>query len=205
MRPLTLHVLRIALRQARLWRSQGMSLGIAVNLSARSLLEPTLVDDVVRLLREASVSPKTLTLEITESDILEDPMHAVEVLRRLEEHGIHRSVDDFGTGYSSLSYLNRLPVDEMKIDRSFVQGMSTDADAAAIVGAVVDLGRRLGKRTVAEGVETEQHWQQLVALGCDIAQGFLMGRPLEGDQLVAWARAWTAPAPVRALRPLQQA
>jgi diguanylate cyclase len=96
-------------------------------------------------------------------------------------------------------------VDELKIDRSFVQGMSNDPDAAAIVGAVVDLGRRLGKRTVAEGVETEQHWHELTALGCDVAQGYLMSRPLDADQIVGWARAWTAPTTVRSLRPLQQA
>jgi diguanylate cyclase (GGDEF)-like protein len=205
MRPLTTHVLRTALRQARLWRSEGFDLGMAVNLSARSLLDPTLVEDVVRLLREAGVSPRKLTLEITESDILEDPLHATAVLRRLEEHGIHRSVDDFGTGYSSLSYLNRLPVDEMKIDKSFVFGMTGDPDSAAIVGAVVDLGRRLGKRVVAEGVETEQHWYSLAALGCDIAQGFLLSRPLEGAHFAAWARGWRPPSSGTLLRPREQA
>ena len=204
MRPLTLHVLHTALSQARVWRGQGLELGVAVNLSARSLLDPTLVDDVLAALAEYGMQAHLLTLEITESDILEDPLHATNVLRRLQELGIHRSVDDFGTGYSSLSYLNQLPVDEMKIDRSFVVAMPTDPDALAIVGAVVDLGRRLRKRIVAEGVETEQHWHQLRALGCDVAQGYLLSRPIDGDQIVPWARAYRPLAPERTeLRSLQ--
>jgi len=190
MRPLTLHVLGTAVQQCAAWHAAGLDLGVAVNLSTRSLNDPALVDDVVGLLTRYGLPAHLLTLEITESDILNEPERAIAVLDRLARLGVHRSVDDFGTGYSSLSYLNRLPVDEMKIDRSFVQAMRASDSAASIVATVADLGRRLGKRIVAEGVEDQWTWDALRDLGCDIAQGYLLSRPLPAEQLTAWLRAW---------------
>ncbi len=196
MRPLTLHVLETAIRQGAAWHAAGLDLGVAVNLSARGLADPALVDDVVRLLGAHGLPPASLTLEITESDILDEPERAIAVLDQLARLGIHRSVDDFGTGYSSLSYLNRLPVDEIKIDKSFVQAMRSSRSGGAIVTTVADLGRRLGKRVVAEGVEDAETWDALRDLGCDIAQGYFLSPPLPAEQLTAWLRAWTGrPAP----------
>jgi diguanylate cyclase (GGDEF)-like protein len=187
--PLTLFVLNEALRQCRTWKLEGLDLCVGVNLSARNLLDVHLPDTVGQLLARWEVPPSLLELEITESTILADPIRTMHVLSRLSDMGVRLAIDDFGTGYSSLAYLKRLPVDELKIDRSFVQGMDSDENDAVIVRSTIDLGRNLGLRVVAEGVETAEAWRQLVALGCDVAQGYYLSRPVPAVELAAWLRA----------------
>jgi diguanylate cyclase (GGDEF)-like protein len=191
---LSAYVLDVALRQLRGWLDAGIELGVAVNLSARNLLEADLPDQVAELLLANRVPPHRLILEITESTIMADPARAFEVLTRLSEMGIRLSIDDFGVGYSSLSYLKRLPVDEIKIDRSFVAQMADDEDDAFIVRSTIDLGRNLGLNVVAEGVETEAVWDELGELGCDYAQGWFLGRPMPASELADWMRTHGAQA-----------
>jgi diguanylate cyclase (GGDEF)-like protein len=196
-RPLTLYVLGAALEQCRAWQDQGLPVGVAVNLSARSLPEPTLVDDVARLLGAVDVPPDLLTLEITEGHIMSDPDRAIGVLRSLRGLGVHLAIDDFGTGYSSLAYLKRLPVDEVKLDRSFVMHMTSDPDDAAIVRSTVELARNLGLRIVAEGVEDQATWDLLAAMGCDLGQGYHLARPMPAGDVTRWIRAGTQSGPPR--------
>jgi diguanylate cyclase (GGDEF)-like protein len=187
--PLTFFVLNEAIRQCRTWQLEGVDLSVGVNLSARNLLDVHLPDTVGELLGRWEVPPSLLELEITESTILADPIRAMHVLSRLSGMGVRLAIDDFGTGYSSLAYLKRLPVDELKIDKSFVQGMEENENDAVIVRSTIDLGRNLGLRVVAEGVETAEAWSRLVALGCDVAQGYYLSRPVPAAELAAWLRA----------------
>ena len=187
--PLTFFVLNEAVRQCRTWQLEGLDLCVGVNLSARNLLDVHLPDTVGELLTRWEVPPSLLELEITESTILADPIRAMHVLSRLSGMGVRLAIDDFGTGYSSLAYLKRLPVDELKIDKSFVQGMEDDENDAVIVRSTIDLGRNLGLRVVAEGVESAEAWRQLVGLGCDVAQGYYLSRPVPASELAAWLRA----------------
>ena len=180
------YVLDMALRQLRGWLDVGLDLGVAVNLSARNLLEADLPEQIASLLIARRVPAERLVLEITESTIMADPARALDVLTRLSEMGVRLSIDDFGVGYSSLSYLKRLPVDEIKIDRSFVAQMDADDDDAFIVRSTIDLGRNLGLNVVAEGVETEAVWDELNELGCHYAQGWFLGRPMPANELAAW-------------------
>jgi diguanylate cyclase (GGDEF)-like protein len=196
MRPLTLWVLDHALAQSRAWREQGLELRVAVNLAVPSLLDAQLGDDVARLLAKHDVPAHLLELEITESSIMTDPQRAIAKLEELSAMGVRLAIDDFGTGYSSLSYLKSLPVDELKIDKSFVMNMQASADDGVIVRSTIDLGRNLGLAVVAEGVETEDAFAQLQDLGCDEAQGFLMSRPVPAEDLTAWLADWTVQAPV---------
>ena len=184
-RELTLRVLDEALRQQRAWRDDGIDVRVAVNLSARDLYDLTLPATTARLLATHNVPPTALELEITESVIVADPMRARAILNRLSEMGIVLAIDDYGTGYSSLGYLKRLPIDEMKIDRSFVMQMADDRNDAAIVRSTVELGRNLGLRVVAEGVETAAAWAHLKALGCDFAQGYYLSRPVPAAEIAA--------------------
>ena len=198
--PLTMFVLDEALRQCRTWALQGMELCVAVNLSTRNLLDVHLPDTVGELLARWEVPARLLELEITESTILADPVRAMEILSRLDEMGIRLAIDDFGTGYSSLAYLKRLPVDELKIDKSFILGMEESENDAVIVRSTIDLGRNLGLRVVAEGVETAKAWNRLLSLGCDIAQGYYLSRPVPADQLSEWLRERAAKPRERRLR-----
>jgi diguanylate cyclase (GGDEF)-like protein len=184
-KPMTMHVLDGALRECDRWRRAGLEIRVAVNLSVRSLLDRQLPDDVAGLLARWDVPPKLLELEITESTIMADPRRSREVLYRLSEMGIGLSVDDFGTGYSSLGYLKRLPVDELKVDRSFVAAMATDPQDRMIVESTIALARNLGLRIVAEGVETEEVRDELARLGCHLGQGYLFGPPIDGDAVLA--------------------
>ncbi len=184
-RELTLRVLDEALRQQRKWRDDGIELRVAVNLSARDLYDLTLPATVAELLATHGVPATGLELEITESVIVADPMRARAILNRLSEMGILLAVDDYGTGYSSLGYLKRLPIDEMKIDRSFVMQMTDDRNDAAIVRSTVELGRNLGLKVVAEGVETAAAWAHLKALGCNFAQGYYLSRPVPAAEIAA--------------------
>jgi diguanylate cyclase (GGDEF)-like protein len=187
--PLTTRVLDASLAAVAGWRAQGLELGVSVNLSTRSLHDADIVDEVARLLRRHQVPAALLTLEITEGSFLADPVRAIALLHQLRELGVRLSVDDFGTGYSSLSYLKRLPEHEVKIDRSFVIGLRDKTDDAAIVRAIVDLGRHLGLQVVAEGVEDQVTWDLLAEMGCDLVQGWHLARPMPLADLLPWLRA----------------
>jgi EAL domain-containing protein (putative c-di-GMP-specific phosphodiesterase class I) len=193
-RPLTLEVLRQAIAQCAEWRSAGRDLRVAVNLSARNLLDVQLPDEVAELLARHRLPASSLELEVTESTLMSDPLRARGVMARLSEMGIALAIDDFGTGYSSLALLRQLPVDTLKVDRSFVMHMDTQDDDAMIVRSTIGLAHSLGLRTVAEGVETEGVLEELRALGCDMLQGFHLSRPLPADQLERWLGEcrWTA-------------
>ncbi len=187
-KPLTALVLDAALGQCRRWHEDGFELTVAVNLSVRNLLDPDLPQSIGDLLRKWELPPARLMLEITEGTIVTEQVRALDVLTRLEAMGIGLAIDDFGTGYSSLAYLKDLPVRELKIDRSFVNNMTEEGSDAFIVRSTIDLGRNLGLRVVAEGVETADAWSQLVRLGCDVAQGYYLGRPVAADELTRWLR-----------------
>jgi diguanylate cyclase (GGDEF)-like protein/PAS domain S-box-containing protein len=187
MKPLTLYVIDEALCQCRAWRRAGLTLGVAVNVSIRNLLDADFPDQVKRLLTKRRVRPVLLKLEITESTVLSDPVRTKRVLDKLSAMGVAFAIDDFGTGYSSLSYLSQLPVNEIKIDRSFVINMAgCDTNHAAIVRSTIDLGRNLGLQVVAEGVETQQAWDELAKLGCTLAQGYYLSRPVPAEALTQW-------------------
>ena len=188
-RPLTMHVLEGALAQVGDWRRSGLDLSVAVNLSVRNLLDRSLPDDVAALLERWDVPATALELELTESTIMADPARAREILEALHDLGVGLSIDDFGTGYSSLGKLKQLPVDEIKIDRSFVTGMARDRSDATIVRSTIDLARNLGLRVVAEGIEDMEVRNELAELGCDLGQGYLFSEPLSGDALHGWALA----------------
>jgi diguanylate cyclase (GGDEF)-like protein len=185
-------VLRTACRQVLAWQQEGLGgLRVAVNVSAGRFQSPTLVADIERVLAETGIAPSSLELEITETAAMQDPEASLEVLSRLGALGVRLAIDDFGTGHSSLSYLRTLPIDTVKLDRSFVIDLERDADDAAIVGALVDLAHGLGLEVVAEGVETPGQLAALVGLGCDRAQGYLLARPLsaaEAAQLIGERR-----------------
>jgi len=191
-RPLTLHVLRTALAQWRAWQEVGVELNVAVNLSAQDLLDPRFPDEIGRVLTELGVPPGALQLEITESSVMADPALSQRVVGQLHDMGIRFALDDFGTGYSSLAVLRRLPVDEIKIDKSFVMGMAVEQNDAAIVRSIIDLSHHLHLEVVAEGVESASVGRQLAALGCDLAQGFDISRPVSPQDLTAWLRQWRA-------------
>lgn len=193
--PLTEFVLDRSLQQCRSWLDRGLTLSVAVNLSVRNLADTAFPSRVADALMRHRVSPALLALELTESAMMSDPERALPVLRGLHALGVRIAVDDFGTGYSSLAYLRRLPVDEVKIDKSFVLGLASDLGDLAVVRAIVDLGHSLGLVVVAEGVEQDATQDQLVEMGCDVAQGFLISRPLEADRLDAWLSAQTVSAP----------
>jgi diguanylate cyclase (GGDEF)-like protein/PAS domain S-box-containing protein len=186
-RPLSRWVLGAALRQYAEWHAAGLSIPIALNLSAHDLHDPTLPDLVTELRHKWEVPDGALRLEITESSLMADPARAREVLARLRAAGVQIAIDDFGTGYSSLAYLKDLTVDELKIDRSFVHDMSAEAGARAIVRSIIDLSDDLGLRVVAEGVEDQATWEALAALGCDVAQGYYFAPPLEAADVAGWA------------------
>lgn len=192
--PLTRRVLRTALRRGQAWLDDGIAISVAVNLSTVSLIEPGFVDDVAETLREHAFPAELLIFEITEGRVVGEAL-ALPALEQLHGLGVRLSVDDFGTGYSSLSYLPRLPVDEVKIDKSFVKDMSTDRGTNLIVGSIIELSHGMGFRVVAEGVEDEVSRQLLTDMRCDFLQGYLISRPLTERNLLAWLAAGTAAAP----------
>jgi diguanylate cyclase (GGDEF)-like protein len=176
-------VLAAALRQCGAWREAGLDLHVAVNLTVPDLLDLDLPGVIGKLLDETGVRPDQLELEITESTILADPFRVRQVLEGLNEMGLRLAIDDFGTGYSSLAYLRRLPVQTIKIDRSFVMDMCENASDATIVRSTIDLGRNLGLEVVAEGVESQEAWNALRAQGCTLAQGYFVSKPLPAEEL----------------------
>ncbi|MFN8050943.1 MAG: EAL domain-containing protein [Acidimicrobiales bacterium] len=179
---LTQFVIRAAVADCARLREIGHSLPVAINLSVRNLYSPDLVEGILTSLAAHSLPSELLRVELTESEIMDDPAIAMQVLQRLRSEGVQVSIDDFGTGYSSLSYLRDLPIDEIKIDRSFVADI-TDGDDV-VVRSIIDLGHALGVLVAGEGVETVQQWEHLRRLGCDVAQGYLISRPLAFETLV---------------------
>jgi EAL domain-containing protein (putative c-di-GMP-specific phosphodiesterase class I) len=161
---------------------------VAVNVSVQNLDDPRLAASVAELLDRYGVPPRDLIVEITETSVLVDPARATEVLGRLRTLGVRVAIDDFGAGQSALGYLKQLPADELKIDRSFIRDLQHNDRDAAIVRAAIELGHSLGLSVVAEGVEDEVTWDQLASLGCDVAQGYFMARPLTADDLETWLR-----------------
>jgi diguanylate cyclase (GGDEF)-like protein len=185
-RPLTLFVLDEALAALSRWRTAGHTLRMSVNLSARSLLQPTLVEDVAALLRRHNILDGALCLEVTESSIMADPRRTAATLEALRNLGVTIAIDDFGTGHSSLAYIKRLPVGEIKVDKSFVLSMLANHTDATIVGAVVNLGTNLGISVVAEGVENDETCVRLQEMGCPAAQGYLFARPMADADVLTW-------------------
>jgi diguanylate cyclase (GGDEF)-like protein len=185
---LTAYVLEQAVCQARQWLSAGLSVPIAVNLSPRCLLDVDLVELVRGLLDEHRLPAELLRLEMTETAVMTNPALAMSTLTGLHEMGIRLSIDDYGTGYSSMAYLNRLPVDELKVDRSFVLNMLDNDNDAVLVRSAIDLGHNLGLTVVAEGVEKAEHVAALRDFGCDVAQGYHYARPMPPGEVTAWLR-----------------
>jgi EAL domain-containing protein (putative c-di-GMP-specific phosphodiesterase class I) len=165
---------------------QGHRLDMSVNVSVRNLLEPDLTDAVARILAQHGMPGRRLTLELTESHLMADTERTENVLRELAGLGVRLSIDDFGTGYSSLAYLRHMPVAEVKIDRSFVAGVTVDANQSAIVEAIIQLAHTLQLEVVAEGIEDEAAQRHLAGLGCDLVQGYHLGRPMPLAQLTTW-------------------
>ena len=186
---LTDHVLRVALRECSSWHAAGHEISVSVNVSVRSIYEDGFVDSVARALRETGVAGRLLTVEVTESMMLTDPARAEAVLAQLHEIGVRIAIDDFGTGYSSLAYLKRLPVDALKIDRSFVANVAHDDDDLVIVRSTVDLARSLGLQSVAEGVGDGDTLRVLASIDCDLVQGYHLSGPLPSDRFLAWLDA----------------
>jgi diguanylate cyclase len=177
------------LRQCRAWKDRGLHIPIAINESMRNLYDSELPEYMAKLLASYDLEPSDLTIEITESMIMADPTRAMEVVSGLAQLGIALSIDDFGTGYSSLAYLKRLPVSEIKVDKSFVLDMVEDENDAAIVRSTIDLAHNLSLTVVAEGVETEAMWNALAELGCDVAQGYYLAKPMPAEGLERWLEA----------------
>ncbi len=201
--PLTHWVLKAALAQLVALHQQGHLLNMAVNLSARNLHDMELPASVRHLLTESGIDPKYLTLEITESAVMSNPSDGLVILTELDQMGVTLAIDDFGTGYSSLAYLKRLPVDELKIDKSFVMEMEANENDAVIVRSTIDLAHNLGLKVTAEGVETQAAWDTLSQLGCDQSQGYFMGRPMSVENLDQWlsgsARSTLAASAIRTM------
>jgi EAL domain-containing protein (putative c-di-GMP-specific phosphodiesterase class I) len=203
---LTLGVLDDALETCRLLRDAGHALTVAVNLSVRVLSDLELPSRVAARLGHWGLPPDALTLEVTETSIMTDPVRTLHVLGLLRDLGVVLAIDDFGTGYSSLSYLKRLEAHELKIDKSFITSMSHNSNDAVIVRSTIELGHNLGLRLVAEGVEDEQTVNLLAALGCDVVQGYVLSPPLPREALQRWlvergaSRAAVAPSRLAPLR-----
>ena len=192
-RELTRWVIAESVRAWSRLQAQGLALRISVNLSTRDLMDPELANKIAQVLAAHEATPGSLGLEITESAIMDDPQQALDTLNQLHGMGFKLSIDDFGTGYSSLAYLKGLPVDELKIDKSFVMAMETDIGNAKIVRSTIELAHNMGLTVVAEGVETAKAWKLLAELGCDEGQGYFIAKPMPEMQFLAWLTAWEAP------------
>jgi len=186
--PLTQWVANEAFRNQCRWRKQGIDLLISINLAAPNLQDIMLPDDLERLAKDVNISPSGIVLEITERMLMADPRRSIRALTRLKDMGFKLSIDDFGTGYSSLAYLKDMPVDELKIDISFVEGITKNEKKLMIVRTIIDLAHNLGCKVIAEGVESDEQWQLLKELSCDIVQGFLISHPVSSGNLVQWLK-----------------
>jgi len=184
--PFTEWGLNAAFRQCALCRKNWDCLSIAVNLSAQTLRHPEIVDMIARTIDIWGVDPRQVVLEVTESAMIQDPEQGLQILRHLDALGVRISIDDFGTGYSSLAYLKSLPVQELKIDKSFVMNLSKSPDNEKIVRTIIDLGHNFDLKIVAEGVEDRETYRRLVELGCDQAQGYHMARSMPVEDMKTW-------------------
>ena len=188
--PIGLWALRTACEQSRRWSDEGLGdVKVAVNLSARQFRQADLIERIRDTVTDTALLPEHLEIELTESTVMDDAEQAIRVMKRLRDMGIRISVDDFGTGYSSLSYLKKLPLNALKIDRSFITDVVTDADDAAIVNTIISLGRILRLEVVAEGIETEQQLMFLQDHGCTVGQGYYFAFPLSAADFAEWMRA----------------
>ncbi|WP_419761529.1 EAL domain-containing protein [Aeromonas jandaei] len=187
---LTEIIINKSLRDGHLWEETGLSLNLSMNLSTTSLIEGDLCNSLIAQCQRWSINPELITLEVTESSFVQDVGKSLEVLTRLRMHGFGLSIDDFGTGYSSMQQLALLPFTELKLDRSFVDRCYADPSRLAIIESSIELARKLGLKSVAEGVEDELTWQQLAKLGCDVCQGFFSARPMPRSELQEWHRTW---------------
>ena len=194
MAPLTATVLRQSLTACKGWQRRGGRIGVAVNVSAETVLDPSFVTQIAAIITAVGIDPELLTLELTEGVVVEDPILAAVRMHELRNFGVNLSVDDFGTGYSSLTYLKGLPVNEVKIDKGFIDDIVADQGDRAVVRAVVDIAHTLGMRVVAEGIEQEDQQQVLAALGVDEMQGYLHARPMAAVDMSAWLRRHEAVA-----------
>jgi len=185
-KPLTDWIIDRMLKQCRAWHDAGAPVHVAVNVSAKSLQEQTLPVKFQAALDKWNIDPRFVKVEITESSIMADPAHALAITSMLQSMGIRISLDDFGTGFSSLTNLRQLPIDELKIDKSFVMGMTASEADTTIVRTMVDLAHNLGKQVCAEGVEDELTWRRLGEMGCDLAQGYWISKPLPAEDFLAW-------------------
>ncbi len=181
-----------AARYAAIWQKQGLDIPLAVNLSARDLIDMELPNKLKQILDVHQLLAHSISLEITESSIMDDPERALDTVQRIAKMGIQLSIDDFGTGYSSLAYLKRLPVNELKIDRSFVMNIERDQSDVTIVKSTIELGHNLGLKVVAEGIENQKVWDILKLMGCDYGQGYFMSKPMAADKLIDWTTQWAA-------------
>lgn len=188
--PLTRWVLASAFSQCHAWHDAGLDLALSINLSAQDLQDPGLIACIKDLFASWAVPHELIQFELTESALMEDPGSALETLNALKALDVELLIDDFGTGYSSLSYLQRLPVDSIKIDQSFVMPMIVSRDSAVIVRSTIELGHNLGLQVIAEGVESRAVWERLAELGCDVAQGYLLAKPMPATRFAAWEHAW---------------
>lgn len=188
--PVTNWMLEAVFRQCHAWHEAGQQQALAINLSAHDLYDADMVDRIRDLFSTWGIGPEMIQFELTESGLMHDPVAALETLVRLKRLGVQLFVDDYGTGYSSLSYLQKLPVDAIKIDQSFVKPMAADCDSSVIVSSTIELGHKLGLTVVAEGVETQDVWNRLADMGCDVAQGYLISRPMPAEDFIEWARRW---------------
>ena len=191
---LTRWVLKEAAAQARVWQRQGLDLRIAINLSAKNLQSDELADHLARRVSAGRYGGAKLVVEVTESAIMADELRAQDILRRLLDHDVEVAIDDFGTGYSSFARLRELPVSELKIDKSFVKRMGRSKADHLIVASIIELGHKLGLKVVAEGVETASSWNALAHLQCDVAQGYLLSRPMPAHHILPWCKSFVAPA-----------
>lgn len=187
-KPLSQWVIDTTLQLIHGWQNNGFIMPIAINLSARNLHEEDLIERIRNLKSKWRIDENQFEIEVTESSVMDDAQHALEVLHLLREQGIPLSIDDFGTGYSSLSYLQRLPMQFIKIDQSFVNNMLLSKESLMIVQSTIDLAHALNKKVVAEGVETQEQWDRLSELGCDIAQGYWIARPMPVNTFVDWVK-----------------
>ena len=190
-KPLTQYLVELAGKDAIAFGKTAVDLPVAVNVSMRNLLDPHFPEMMEEVIARTGQPAEHLKLEITESAVMAEPGRVLESMKRLRLAGIRFSIDDFGTGYSSLAYLQKLPVEEIKIDRSFVGQMSSEAGSAAIVRATIELGGSLGLEVVAEGVEDERTWDALKRMGCSAAQGYFIGRPMPVGEVEGWMRSWS--------------
>jgi EAL domain-containing protein (putative c-di-GMP-specific phosphodiesterase class I)/CheY-like chemotaxis protein len=188
--PLTDWVVKEAIRQGAAWQRAGLDIGASVNLSAQTLRELDLPDRITEIAISAGLAPDRVTLEITESKLADDLESLLDITTRLRLKGFLLAIDDFGTGFSSLTQLRRLPFTELKLDRTFVSGATSDADARSLLESSVQLAKRLRLKTVAEGIETEEEWNLLVWMGVDYGQGYYMARPMPGEKLAPWYATW---------------